>query len=196
MRLWEVCQTPDFRKATQDEHTRLVGMIFEHLTQGRRRLPEAWMREQYDEPRPRSTARSTPSRRDSRGCARSPMSPIAPTGSTTPRAGRSRARDLEDRLSDTLHERLIQRFVDRRTSVLLKTLNERPGELASQIEANGAVSVEGHFVGTLNGLAVRAGARRDRTREPRVAQRRRPRGRARDLAAISRPAPLRPRRLW
>ena len=47
MRLWEVCQTPDFRKATQDEHTRLIGGMFEHLTQGRRRLPEEWMEGQF-----------------------------------------------------------------------------------------------------------------------------------------------------
>ena len=35
MRLWEACQTPDFRKTTQDEHSRLIGSLFEHLTQGR-----------------------------------------------------------------------------------------------------------------------------------------------------------------
>ena len=47
MRLWEACQTPDFRKATQDEHTRLIGAMFEHLTQGDRRLPEDWMQGQF-----------------------------------------------------------------------------------------------------------------------------------------------------
>ena len=46
MRLWEVCQTPDFRKTTQDEHTRLVGGLFQHLTQGDRRVPEDWMQGQ------------------------------------------------------------------------------------------------------------------------------------------------------
>ena len=47
MRLWEVCQTPDFRKTTQDEHARLIGAMFEHLTQGDRRLPEDWMHGQF-----------------------------------------------------------------------------------------------------------------------------------------------------
>ena len=47
MRLWEVCQTPDFRKTTQDEHARLIGAMFEHLTQGDRRLPEDWMQGQF-----------------------------------------------------------------------------------------------------------------------------------------------------
>src|SRR5260370_24506669 len=47
MRLWEACQTPDFRKTTQDEHAHLIGVLFEHLTQGNRRLPEDWMQGQF-----------------------------------------------------------------------------------------------------------------------------------------------------
>ena len=45
-RLWEACQTPDFRKTTQEEHTRLIGGLFEHLTQGDRRVPDDWMQGQ------------------------------------------------------------------------------------------------------------------------------------------------------
>ena len=39
-----------------------------------------------------------------------------------PQTWQGRARGLEDRLSDTLHESLMQRFVDRRTSALLRSL--------------------------------------------------------------------------
>ena len=52
MRLWEVCQTPDFRKTTQDEHARLVGTMFEHLTQGDRRLPGRLDAGSVRDPRP------------------------------------------------------------------------------------------------------------------------------------------------
>jgi ATP-dependent RNA helicase SUPV3L1/SUV3 len=151
MRLWEVCQTPDFRKATQDEHTRLIGMIFEHLTQGCRSLPEVWMRDQFASLDRLDGEIDTLSARLARVRT---LAYIAHRGDWIDDAEgwQKRARELEDRLSDTLHERLIQRFVDRRTSVLLKTLNERSGELTSHIEADGAVRVEGHFVGTLNGL--------------------------------------------
>ena len=41
--LWEVCQVPDFRKTMTEEHTRLLGQLFEHLTQGGERLPEDWI---------------------------------------------------------------------------------------------------------------------------------------------------------
>jgi ATP-dependent RNA helicase SUPV3L1/SUV3 len=38
---------------------------------------------------------------------------------------RDATRAVEDRLSDALHERLTQRFVDRRTSVLLRRLKQK-----------------------------------------------------------------------
>src|SRR4029078_3015978 len=38
---------------------------------------------------------------------------------------REKTRDIEDRLSDALHERLTQRFVDRRTSVLMRHLRDK-----------------------------------------------------------------------
>ena len=41
--LWEVGQVPDFRKTMTEEHTRLLGQLFEHLTQGGERLPEDWI---------------------------------------------------------------------------------------------------------------------------------------------------------
>jgi ATP-dependent RNA helicase SUPV3L1/SUV3 len=60
-------------------------------------------------------------------------------------------RELEDRLSDTLHERLMQRFIDRRTSALMRGLRIRDEVLAG-VAADGAVTVEGHYVGRLRGV--------------------------------------------
>ena len=62
-----------------------------------------------------------------------------------PEAWQARARDLEDRLSDTLHQQLMQRFIDRRTSALIKSLNERSGAILGGIGADGVVRVEGHW---------------------------------------------------
>ena len=59
---------------------------------------------------------------------------------------------LEDRLSDTLHQSLMQRFVDRRTSALLRSLSERAGPILGGIDHDGAVTVEGHLVGRLAGF--------------------------------------------
>ena len=60
-------------------------------------------------------------------------------------------RTVEDRLSDALHERLTQRFVDRRTSVLLRRLKQKEALLA-EVNENGEVTVEGEFVGKLEGF--------------------------------------------
>jgi ATP-dependent RNA helicase SUPV3L1/SUV3 len=69
-----------------------------------------------------------------------------------PQVWQGRARTLEDRLSDTLHQSLMQRFVDRRTSALLRSLNERAGPILGGIDHDGAVTVEGHLVGRLAGF--------------------------------------------
>ena len=61
------------------------------------------------------------------------------------------ARQVEDKLSDALHERLAQRFVDRRTSVLMRRLREN-AMLEAQITATGDVTVEGQPVRHLHGF--------------------------------------------
>ena len=60
-------------------------------------------------------------------------------------------RVLEERLSDTLHEKLMARFIDRRTSALMRGLARRD-ELLAGVAADGVVTVEGHYVGRLRGL--------------------------------------------
>ena len=64
-------------------------------------------------------------------------------------AGRTRA--IEDTLSDALHERLTQRFVDRRTSVLMRHLRDRVMALP-EINDRGEVSLEGHLIGSIEGF--------------------------------------------
>ena len=122
MRLWEVCQTPDFRKTTQDEHTRLIGTMFEHLTQGDRRMPEDWMQGQL------ASLDRTDGDIDALSSRLARVRTFADVANRSdwladPQTWQGRARDLEDRLSDTLHQSLMQRFVDRRTSALLRSLN-------------------------------------------------------------------------
>src|SRR5208337_2385380 len=151
MRLWEVCQTPDFRKTTQDEHARLVGAMFEHLTQGDRRLPEDWMHGQFaslDRVEGDIDALST------RLARVRTLAYVANRADwlADPQTWQGRARALEDRLSDTLHQSLMQRFVDRRTSALLRSLNQNAGPILGGIDPDGAVTVEGHLVGRLAGV--------------------------------------------
>ncbi len=152
MRLWEACQTPDFRKATQDEHTRLIGGMFVHLTQGNRRLPEDWMQSQFASLDRDDGDIDALSARLARVRT---LAYVANRGDwlADPQGWQGRARALEDRLSDTLHQCLMQRFIDRRTSALLRSLSQGAGPILGGIGADGAVTVEGHLVGKLAGVA-------------------------------------------
>jgi hypothetical protein len=69
-----------------------------------------------------------------------------------PEHWQGRAREVEDKLSDTLHELLTQRFVDRRTSVLMRALREDE-EFVAQVDDDGEVLVEGEYVGRLQGFS-------------------------------------------
>ena len=151
MRLWEICQTPDFRKTTQDEHARLIGTMFEHLTQSGRRLPEDWMQGQF------AGLDRTDGDIDALSARLARVRTLAYVANRAdwladPQTWQGRARALEDRLSDTLHQSLMQRFVDRRTSALLRSLNAGAGPVLGGIDAKGAVTVEGHLVGRLAGF--------------------------------------------
>ncbi len=154
--LWQVCQIPDFRKTLTDAHLQMLVTVFKHLTDEAAVLPPAWV----------GSMISRLDRTD--GDIDALVSRIAHVRTWTYLSHRQQwfddplhwqgiARAVEDRLSDALHERLTQKFVDRRTAALLKSLRER-GELAAEIEPGGEVVVDGHSVGTLEGFAFTLGA--------------------------------------
>jgi ATP-dependent RNA helicase SUPV3L1/SUV3 len=153
-RLWEVCQTPDFRKQTPDEHLRLIRALFDNLTTGRRRMPEDWMVGQF-----RGLDR-TDGEIDTLATRLAGVRTLAyvanrPDWLVDPAHWQGVTRQLEDRLSDALHEKLMARFIDRRTSVLMRQLGDK-AEMLAGVGEDGSVTVEGHFVGRLNGLSFEA----------------------------------------
>ncbi len=165
MRLWEACQTPDFRKTTFDDHLRLVRDLFGHLTAGKGLIPEDWMAQhlaQLDRLDGEIEALS------GRLAGVRTLAYLAhrPDWLADPPHWRDKSRALEDRLSDTLHEKLMARFVDQRTSALIRGLGARR-EILAGVGADGEVTVEGFAVGRLRGLtfdAVRgAGALEQKT---------------------------------
>jgi ATP-dependent RNA helicase SUPV3L1/SUV3 len=148
--LWEVCQIPDFRKAMTDSHIRLLGRCFYHLAGLEQRLPTGWIAGQM----------ANLDRVD--GDIDTLMARIAHIRTWTYITHRGdwvdnatewqeRSRSIEDRLSDALHDRITQRFVDRRSAFLIRHLASEAEPLASVSDA-GEVSVEGTYVGRLDGL--------------------------------------------
>jgi ATP-dependent RNA helicase SUPV3L1/SUV3 len=153
-RLWECCQTPDFRKLALDEHMGLAKAFFLHLTTGRQRIPEDWIARQF------SHLDRTDGEIDTLAARLSSVRTLAyvanrPDWLADPAGWQGKMRGLEDRLSDTLHEKLMARFVDRRTSALMRGLRVREDMLAG-VASDGAVTVEGHYVGRLTGVQFEA----------------------------------------
>ncbi len=148
--LWEVSQMPDFRKTATEEHTRLVKDFFLHLTAGRHRIPEDWIARQYvyldrdDGEIDMLAARLSSVRTLAYVANRSDWL-------ADPQAWQAQTRTLEDKLSDTVHEKLMARFVDRRTSSLMRGLRVHD-EMLAGVADDGVVTVEGHYVGKLSGV--------------------------------------------
>ncbi|MFZ5608242.1 MAG: helicase-related protein [Pseudomonadota bacterium] len=157
--LWETCQIPDFRKIALDVHARLVEQIFLHLSAGHGVLPEAWMRRQIE---PLDNTQGDIDTLAARIAGIRIWTYVSHRQSwlERPEQWAALTRAIEDKLSDALHARLTQRFVDRRTTALLRELRTK-GEWMVNIEPAGTseeVVVEGHAIGRLEGFVFHAEA--------------------------------------
>ncbi len=120
--LWQVAQIPDYRKLLQEAHAELLLTLFKQLTGPERRLNEAWVRERL-------------ARLDNiTGDIETLMARIAfirtwtyishqPGWLSHASHWQHETRRIEDRLSDALHDRLVQRFVEKRKT---RVLSPRP----------------------------------------------------------------------
>jgi ATP-dependent RNA helicase SUPV3L1/SUV3 len=156
-RLWDACQLPDFRKLSPDEHVKLVGQIYRHLMSDDGVLPEDWL------------ARQIARLDEVDGDVATLSGRLAQIRTWTYAAHRpgwvkdaghwqEQTRAVEDRLSDALHERLTQRFIDRRTAVLMRRL--RDDDLFDlKLDESGAVTIGGEIIGKLEGFRFTADPR-------------------------------------
>ena len=147
--LWDTCQIPDFRKLTPDEHARLVRQIFHHLA-GDGVLPDDWLAEQIGRLDVADGGVDTLSGRLAQ-IRTWTYAAHRPGWTRDPAHWQERTRAIEDRLSDALHERLTQRFIDRRTSVLMRHLREED-YLVLAVDEAGAVTIGNEYVGKLEGF--------------------------------------------
>jgi ATP-dependent RNA helicase SUPV3L1/SUV3 len=152
--LWQVCQVPDFRKTMHDVHVRLLRDIFLHLQSPSGKLPADWVSGHLKSLEKIDGDIDTLATRIAHTRTWTYISHVS-DWMDDHRYWQETARNIEDKLSDALHERLTQRFVDRRTAMLVRKLKDR-SQLEAQISETGEVHVEGHFLGTLTGLRFNA----------------------------------------
>jgi ATP-dependent RNA helicase SUPV3L1/SUV3 len=148
-RLWDACQVPDYRKIAPAAHAELVTTLFGFLMR-KSRIPDAWFAAQVEQADRIDGDIDTLSGRIAQIRTWTFVA-NRPDWLADPEHWQGIARDVENKLSDALHERLTERFVDRRTSVLMRRLRENT-MLNTEIGKTGEVIVEGHVIGRLDGF--------------------------------------------
>jgi ATP-dependent RNA helicase SUPV3L1/SUV3 len=148
-KLWEVCQVPDYRRIAPADHAYLLGRLYLDLIKTGC-IGEDWFAEQVKRADRTDGDIDTLSSRIAHVRTWTFLS-NKPGWLENGAYWKERTKEIENALSDALHERLTKRFVDRRTSTLMKRLREN-AMLEAQIAEDGSVTVEGHHVGELQGF--------------------------------------------
>src|SRR6201996_5400945 len=154
-RLWDVCQLPDYRKIAPANHAELAVTVFGYL-QREGRIATDWFAEQVAQADRTDGDIDTLSTRIAH-IRTWTFAANRPDWLADPEHWQGVTRGVEDRLSDALHERLTERFVDRRTSVLMRRLREN-ATFEPEFNKTGEVAVEGHVIGRLDGFVFVADA--------------------------------------
>ena len=149
-RLWDVCQVPDYRKIAPATHAELVITLFRFLMRDGA-IPDDWFARQVSDADHTDGDIDTLSNRIAH-IRTWTFAANRPDWLADPEHWQGVTRAIEDKLSDALHERLTERFVDRRTSVLMRRLHENT-MLETDISKTGEVVVEGHAIGRLDGFS-------------------------------------------
>ncbi|MEM6827603.1 MAG: helicase-related protein, partial [Pseudomonadota bacterium] len=148
-RFWEACSLPDFRQIGVDPHSRFVARLWDDLQGG-------YLGADFVAARIAELDRTT-------GDIDTLQGRIAAIRSWAYICQRpdwvlardemaARARGVEAKLSDALHARLTERFVNRRTTILMKSLGQDAAALPVTLEADGRLTVEGEPIGRLDGF--------------------------------------------
>lgn len=154
-KLWLACQVPDYRKIAPANHAELVTTLYGFLMR-EGKIATDWFARQVQQADRTDGDIDTLSTRIAHVRTWTFVA-NRPDWLSDPEHWQGVARTVEDKLSDALHERLTARFVDRRTSVLMRRLRENT-TLDSEISKTGEVTVEGHIVGRLEGFRFAADA--------------------------------------
>jgi ATP-dependent RNA helicase SUPV3L1/SUV3 len=149
VRLWDTCQVPDYRKIAPATHAEMVVTLYGFLMR-EGNIPTDWFAQQLAQSDRTDGDIDTLSNRIAHVRTWTYVA-NRPDWLADPEHWQGVARAAEDKLSDALHERLAERFVDRRTSVLMRRLRENT-MLETEIGKTGDVTVEGHVIGRLDGF--------------------------------------------
>ncbi|MCF6301844.1 MAG: helicase [Devosiaceae bacterium] len=147
--LWQCCQIPDYRGISLNQHADIVSQVFTNLIDTGN-VNNSWLQQQVNFCDNMSGDIDTLSNR------------IKQIRTWTFLANKKDwlndqkywqhlTTDIENRLSDALHERLTRRFVDKRTSILIRHLRDKR-MTTPEISPKGEITLEGQLIGTIEGF--------------------------------------------
>lgn len=150
--LWECCQIPDFTKSSYNEHTEIIYKVFTFLSSSKGKITNDWMKQQL------SNLDNYEGNIDSLANRISYVrtwSYVSNKSNWVENSDywKAKTKDIEDKLSEKLHEELSKSFVDKRISILSKGLKQDI-ELKTKILEDNKIFINDHYIGKIQGLKI------------------------------------------
>ncbi len=148
--LWECCQIPDFEKKAYGQHISIIDKVFKFLSTRKKRIPNDYMKEQLKGLEKEHGNIDVLSNRISNVRT---WSYVANKKNWVENSDYwvQLTKGIEDKLSDKLHQELTNSFIDKKISILSRSLKQDL-VLDTKIDENDKILINDQFVGELKGL--------------------------------------------
>tara|TARA_B100000575_G_scaffold21405_1_gene14698 strand:+ start:201 stop:2666 length:2466 start_codon:yes stop_codon:yes gene_type:complete len=148
--LWECCQIPDFEKKAYGQHINIIDKVFQFLSMRKKRIPNSFMKEQLKGLEKDHGNVDLLSHRLSNVRT---WSYVANKRNWVENSDYwvQLTKNIEDKLSDKLHEELTKSFIDKKISILSRSLKQDL-ILNTEINEENKIFIDNQLVGELKGL--------------------------------------------
>ena len=148
--LWECCQIPDFEKKAYGQHINIIDKVFQFLSTRKKKIPSIFMKEQLKGLEKDHGNVDLLSHRLSNVRT---WSYVANKKNWVENSDYwvQLTKNIEDKLSDKLHEELTKSFIDKKISILSRSLKQDL-ILNTEINKENKIFIDGQFIGKLQGL--------------------------------------------
>tara|TARA_B100000941_G_scaffold288084_1_gene264364 strand:- start:629 stop:3094 length:2466 start_codon:yes stop_codon:yes gene_type:complete len=148
--LWECCQIPDFEKKAYGQHINVIDKVFQFLSAKKKKIPSTFMKEQLKGLEKDHGNVDLLSHRLSNVRT---WSYVANKRNWVENSDYwvQLTKSIEDKLSDKLHEELTKSFIDKKISILSRSLKQDL-LLNTDISEDNKIHIDGQLIGELKGL--------------------------------------------
>ena len=148
--LWECCQIPDFEKKAYGQHINIIDKVFQFLSTRKKRIPSSFMKEQL---KGLDRDHGNVDLLSHRLSNVRTWSYVANKKNWVENSDYwvQLTKGIEDKLSDKLHQELTKSFIDKKISILSRSLKQDL-VLNTEINDDNKIYINGQLVGELKGL--------------------------------------------